>query len=95
MQVYAKLNSTGFPAIRSASAIYEGVGITFSFSGLTPDMHYKLVMYATSEDPSIFRVNTKDPVFIEATLPACISILKMNIGAFMILLFVVLLWTNY
>ncbi|KAL4429535.1 hypothetical protein ABPG74_014310 [Tetrahymena malaccensis] len=70
LQVRSGQNSTDLPALGVAHAVYEGTPITFEFDNLDPGNHYRVVMYATSEDPSQYKMITTNVTSVEITLPA-------------------------
>ncbi|KAL4474451.1 hypothetical protein ABPG72_007850 [Tetrahymena utriculariae] len=69
-QVRSGFNHTDLPALGVAHAVYEGSPITFDFENLEPGNHYRVVMYATSEDPSQYKMVTTNVTAVEVTLPA-------------------------
>ncbi|EAS06670.3 hypothetical protein TTHERM_00941550 (macronuclear) [Tetrahymena thermophila SB210] len=70
LQVRSGLNNTDQVALGKAHAVYEGTPITFEFDNLEPGNHYRVVMYATSEDPSQYKMVTTNVTSVEITLPA-------------------------
>lgn len=88
LQVRNGQNSTGLAALGAAAVVYENSPVTISFDNLEPSAHYRIVMFATSEDPSAYKLITSSLSALEATLPTNANLIATAIISLLLCLFI-------
>jgi hypothetical protein len=56
-------------ALAADYKLYENSDVTLTFANLLPNSHYRIVMYASSEDPYIYKLISDGFVALEINTP--------------------------